>query len=134
MQLRSTGIALLQIFTRSSCLISQAKPSSLQLTRLRSTLASATPASTNAFVDVHCHLVHPQFETEVDAVVQRAAASGLEHCIVNGLDPANNRATLQLCERYAGLLLPACGIYPLDAACHHLTADMFEEGMELPEK
>jgi TatD related DNase len=133
MQLRSTGIALLQICTRASCLTSQATRGSLQRTRLHSRIASATPSAT-AFVDVHCHLVHPQFDTEVGAVVQRAAASGLEHCIVNGLDPVNNRATLQLCERYPGLLLPACGIYPLDAVCHHLTADMFEEGMDLPEK
>jgi TatD related DNase len=133
MQLRSTGLALLQISTRACCLRLQSTPS-LQYTRLQSTIASATPASTTAFVDVHCHLVHPEFETEVDEVVQRAAASGLQHCVVNGLDPANNRATLQLCERYPGLLLPACGIYPLDAACHYLKAEMFEEGTEVPEK
>ena len=72
------------------------------------------------YVDVHCHFIHEQFEGDEDNVANRAKTNGLEYCIVNGLEPQSNRKTLELCESYqanGGNLLPAVGIYPLDATC-----------------
>ena len=66
------------------------------------------------YVDVHAHLIHRSFEGEEDCVAQRAAAAGLEYVIVNGLEPVSNRRVVSLCERHPHLL-PACGIYPVDA-------------------
>ena len=71
------------------------------------------------YVDVHAHLIHPDFEGEEDATAERAAAAGLDYVIVNGLEPRSNRAVLALCQRH-GHLLPALGIYPVDAIAHRI--------------
>lgn len=66
------------------------------------------------YVDAHAHLIHPQFEGDEDAAADRARAAGLDFVIVNGLEPTSNRAVIALCDRHPHLL-PACGIYPVDA-------------------
>jgi TatD DNase family protein len=66
------------------------------------------------YVDVHAHLIHPSFDGDEDAAAERARAAGLEWVIVNGLEPVSNRRVLELCARHEGLL-PALGIYPVDA-------------------
>jgi TatD DNase family protein len=67
---------------------------------------------------VHCHIIHDQVTGEEDDVTHRAQLAGLEYCIVNGLEPISNRAVLDLCARHPNILLPALGIYPLDACAH----------------
>ncbi|MCO4762853.1 MAG: TatD family hydrolase [Myxococcales bacterium] len=69
---------------------------------------------TSPYVDVHAHLIHPSFAGEEDAVAERARAAGLAFVIVNGLEPKSNRAVIELCRRHDNLL-PAVGIYPVDA-------------------
>lgn len=66
------------------------------------------------FVDVHAHIVHPTFAGREDEIARRAAAAGVTRIIVNGLEPKSNRAILELCARHDNLL-PALGIYPVDA-------------------
>ena len=73
------------------------------------------------FVDVHAHLVHEQFAGEEREVLARAQKAGLAYVIVNGLDPESNDATLQLCEGVKNLL-PAMGIYPVDAIATEIAA------------
>lgn len=99
-------------------------PGGMAFRRLPSRLqASVATESGVGFVDVHTHLVHRKFGDEADAVVLRARAAGLEHVVVNGLEPASNRLVLELCARHEpGLLLPALGIYPLDAAAPAIAA------------
>ncbi len=77
------------------------------------------------YVDVHAHIVHPEFEGEEDAVARRAADAGLDYVIVNGLEPTSNRAVLELCARHDNLL-PAVGIYPVDAIAHKIDADAWD--------
>lgn len=83
------------------------------------------------YVDAHAHLVHPQFTGEEDAVAQRAAKAGLTHVIVNGLEPRSNREVLRLCARHEHLL-PAVGIYPVDAICNHIDADAWNHDFAPP--
>lgn len=71
------------------------------------------------YVDVHAHLIHPAFSGEEDQVAERAAAAGVSRVIVNGLEPRSNRAVLALCERH-GNLLPALGIYPVEAIAQRI--------------
>jgi len=73
------------------------------------------------YVDVHAHLIHDKFVGEEDDVAQRAKDCGLEFIIVNGLEPRSNREVLKLCERHDHLL-PAMGIYPLDAMATEIQA------------
>jgi len=87
----------------------------------------------NNYVDVHCHLIHEKFEGDEDAAAERAAAKGLEYCIVNGLEPVSNRRVLELCERQPNCI-PAAGIYPIDAACNVIDPDKWEHEFPPPEK
>lgn len=84
------------------------------------------------YVDVHAHLIHPAFEGEEDAVAGRAAGAGLEYVIVNGLEPRSNRAVLDLCDRHEHLL-PACGIYPVDAVAHVMDRSAWNHDFPPPE-
>ena len=77
------------------------------------------------YVDVHAHLIHPKFAGREDAVAERAAEAGLDYVIVNGLEPKSNRAVLELCRRHDHLL-PALGIYPVDAVAGHIDAASWE--------
>ncbi len=79
-------------------------------------------ATRPAYVDVHAHLVHERIEDDAEQVAERARDAGLEYVIVNGLEPVSNRGVLELCSRYDHLL-PALGIYPVDAICNHIDAD-----------
>lgn len=71
------------------------------------------------FVDVHAHLIHPTFAGREDEIAQRAADAKVTRVIVNGLEPVSNRAVLELCARHHNLL-PALGIYPVDAIARRL--------------
>ena len=74
------------------------------------------------FVDVHAHLIHERFAGEEKEVATRAKEAGLRYIIVNGLEPQSNDATMALCEEFDHLL-PALGIYPLDAIGPEIEAD-----------
>ena len=84
------------------------------------------------YVDVHAHLIHPSFAGEEDAVAARAAAAGLDYVIVNGLEPRSNRAVLELCARHPHLL-PALGIYPVDAVAQRLDRERWPHPWAPPE-
>jgi TatD DNase family protein len=71
------------------------------------------------YVDVHAHLIHPTFAGREDAIATRAKDAGVTRVIVNGLEPRSNRAVLELCARHDNLL-PALGIYPVDAIARHI--------------
>ncbi len=66
------------------------------------------------FVDVHCHLDHPWFDTDRDDVIRRAEDAGVSVIITHGINPATNRKTLDLAEKYP-CVKSALGIYPVDA-------------------
>ena len=66
------------------------------------------------YVDVHCHLTDPQYQSDLPAVIQRAEAAGVLHMVVNGLDPQSNRETLALQARFSSVRA-ALGIYPIHA-------------------
>lgn len=76
----------------------------------------------NIFVDVHTHLTHKKFAEDIEAVVNRANEAGLGAIVVNGLDPNSNRRTIALAEEFE-TILPACGIYPINAAHEVLKSD-----------
>jgi TatD DNase family protein len=75
--------------------------------------------SETSYVDVHAHIIHEQFIGEEDVIAEKCRTEGIEYVICNGLEPASNRAVLSLCEKHPNIL-PACGIYPIDAACNFI--------------
>jgi len=72
------------------------------------------------YVDVHAHLIHEKFEGKEDAIAQSCIDKGMDHVIVNGIEPVSNRKILAFCEKFSPYMLPAVGIYPLDAANQYI--------------
>ncbi len=65
-------------------------------------------------VDTHCHLDLEPLSLDVAAVLQRAQAAGVQHCITIGTDVPASRANVALAERYP-MLRAAVGVHPCDA-------------------
>jgi TatD DNase family protein len=66
------------------------------------------------YVDVHSHLTHEDFATDLPAVIARAIQSGLTAIVVNGLEPCSNQRILEMAQQYS-VIKPALGIYPIEA-------------------
>ena len=74
------------------------------------------------YVDVHTHLTHEKFATDLDSVIDRAVQAGVTAMVVNGLEPRSNREILALAARRP-VIKPALGLYPIDAVNDLLPAD-----------
>jgi TatD DNase family protein len=79
------------------------------------------------FVDVHTHLTHDSFAADLPQVVGRARAAGVTRIVTNGTDGPDNRRVLEMAASYPEVL-PALGIYPVDAIANEILAG----GHELP--
>jgi TatD DNase family protein len=77
--------------------------------------------------DVHAHLTHPRLREHVPAILERARAAGVTAIVCNGLNPADNRAVLDLARAYA-IVRPALGFYPVDTVINEMRA----AGVEYP--
>src|SRR6056297_3243299 len=62
------------------------------------------------FVDVHAHLDFPEFDSEIDSVMQKCKERNVS-VVVNGTSPSSNRKVLSLAKKY-NLIKPALGFYP----------------------
>eukprot|EP01033_Poteriospumella_lacustris_P015508 gene15509-11092_t len=101
-------------------------PPSLPLTPLQSVAAHG---GRRGYVDVHAHIIHEKFIGQEARIADDCVAHGLDYVVVNGLEPASNRQILAYAAEYPTIMLPALGIYPLDAACHAIYTD--EQAAEL---
>lgn len=63
------------------------------------------------WIDTHCHLDAAEFGTDADPVRQRAARSGVVHCVLPAVAPANFEAVRTLAHRHGDSY--ALGIHPL---------------------
>ena len=77
--------------------------------------------------DVHAHLTDRRLAAMEDDVVARARAAGVTTIVSNGLNPADNAATLALAARH-DLVRPALGLYPVDA----VLPEMLAAGVDYP--
>lgn len=83
--------------------------------------------------DTHVHLHFPQYQTDVDAVLSRAAEAGVEACILPATNLEDSRRVLAFCEAHATsapcALYAAVGFHPTDA--HLCTPEALAELREL---
>ncbi len=77
--------------------------------------------------DVHAHLTDRRLAVQEHAVVERARAAGVTTIVSNGLNIADNLATLALAERH-DIVKAAIGLYPVDA----VLPEMLAMGVEYP--
>jgi TatD DNase family protein len=74
------------------------------------------PERLAGIADSHCHLQDRQFDPDREAVLERAAAAGIERILVPGWDVPSSEAALELAARHAPLLQAAVGVHPHDSA------------------
>jgi TatD DNase family protein len=62
-------------------------------------------------IDTHCHLTDPALFSQLDAVMARAAAAGVNHIVTIGTSPADWPVCLEVCRRYPNVRC-ALGVHP----------------------
>ena len=63
-------------------------------------------------IDTHCHLDGEEFAADLDLVVARARATGVEAVGVPGIDVKSCETVLEVCRRYPGYCYPMLGLHP----------------------
>jgi len=61
--------------------------------------------------DTHCHLNFDQYQADLEAVLDRSRAAGLQRILVPGIDLDSSREILSLIEK-DGMLYGAVGVHP----------------------
>ncbi len=67
-------------------------------------------------VDIGANLTHESFQQDLDAVMKRAADSGVQRLVVTGTSVAGTQAAIDLHARWPDRLFATCGIHPHHAA------------------
>ncbi len=65
------------------------------------------------FVDTHAHLFYPNFNGEVDKVIERAKQAGVDYILVPATDVATSQQAIELAEKY-DFIFAAVGVHPHD--------------------
>ncbi len=66
------------------------------------------------FIDTHCHLDFPEFNTDRDAVIQNSKARGIDYLINIGSSIEGSRRSVELSKKY-DYVYAAVGIHPHEA-------------------
>jgi TatD DNase family protein len=67
-----------------------------------------------SLTDTHCHLDFNKFDSDRDAVLERAAQAGVDRILIPGLSVASSRSVLELAARDPRLYA-AIGVHPSEA-------------------
>ncbi len=65
------------------------------------------------FIDTHAHLFYPNFNGEVEQVIERAINAGVEKIIVPATDLATSKQAIDLAEQH-DMIYAAVGVHPHD--------------------
>ncbi|MEW6506465.1 MAG: TatD family hydrolase [Bacteroidota bacterium] len=65
------------------------------------------------FVDTHAHLFYPNFNGDLNNVIERAKSAGIDYIIVPATDLASSARAIELAEEYE-FIYAAVGIHPHD--------------------
>jgi TatD DNase family protein len=64
-----------------------------------------------SFIDTHCHLNLPEYENDLDQVIQDAMDKGITRIVVPATDLASSHSIVELCEKYPSVY-GAVGVHP----------------------
>jgi len=79
------------------------------------------------FIDTHAHLFYPNFNGEVEQIIERAINAGVNKIIIPATDLATSKQAIDLAEQYENVYA-AVGVHP------HDTKELQENYIELLEK
>ncbi|MFH1244168.1 MAG: TatD family hydrolase [bacterium] len=63
-------------------------------------------------IDTHAHLWFPEYKDDLDEVIARAKATGVEKMIVPGTSRETSRQATELAKKYPGVIYGAVGVHP----------------------
>ncbi len=63
-------------------------------------------------IDTHCHLYAEEFATDIDAVIKRAVAEGVDKFYLPAIDSATHVQMITLQENYPGKCIAMMGLHP----------------------
>src|SRR4051812_32558942 len=66
-------------------------------------------------IDTHCHLTDPRLFEQLDGVMARCAAEGVQRVVTIGTDIEDAQAAIEVCKRFANVRC-AVGIHPNHSA------------------
>lgn len=75
------------------------------------------------YIDIGVNLTGSSFRNDLDDVIQRAQAAGVEKMIVTGTDIGHSKAAIEMCDQYPEQLYSTAGVHP-----HH--ADDYTQMMQ----
>jgi TatD DNase family protein len=76
------------------------------------TIATSQIPLSSMLVDIGANLTHPAFEADFEAVLERAAAAGVERMIVTGTSVTESAHARTIAAAHAGRLYCTAGIHP----------------------
>lgn len=65
-------------------------------------------------IDTHCHLDDERYNEDINEVIERAKANGVERFIIPGADPKTLKRAVELSEKYDEIYF-SVGVHPYDA-------------------
>lgn len=63
-------------------------------------------------IDTHAHLNFPDFEQDLDQVINRALKKGVKKIICVSSNVADAKKAIKICQKYPGIIYAAVGIHP----------------------
>lgn len=67
------------------------------------------------YIDTHCHLTFPQYDTDRAMVIGNAKKAGVKKFINPGVDPKSSKLAVELSQKYPGTVFAAVGFHPYEA-------------------
>ena len=67
-------------------------------------------------IDTHCHLYDEAFRPDFDDVLARARESGVEACVMPGIDRASHEAVVATADALPDFAFPCIGLHPTSVA------------------
>ncbi|MBP7542695.1 MAG: TatD family hydrolase, partial [Ignavibacteriaceae bacterium] len=64
--------------------------------------------------DTHAHLFYPDYEEELDSIIERAISAGVESILVPATDLASSAKVVELTKKYE-IIYGSVGVHPLDS-------------------
>jgi TatD DNase family protein len=86
--------------------------------------ANRQPPTVNQLIDTHCHLDFSEFAHDLDEVIKRAVAAGVDRIITIGTTLDSSRAAVELASRYPNVFATA-GLHP--TSIEENTPDFIEQ-------
>jgi TatD DNase family protein len=81
-------------------------------------------------IDTHCHLTYDQLSSQIDLVIGRAQAAGVDRMITIGTTPQDAAKAVALSRKYPGVYT-AAGVHPHYSADHQDKARLQDQLREL---